>query len=97
MPDLYLTYSSMDAAAADIATVKEDLVTLLADVRSEVDSLGADFHTQTASSSYESAVTTFVTSMTEAVNGLENLSRFLTGTVDTFTALDTKLAQGIEG
>ena len=92
MSDLYLTYASIDAAAVDIATERDSLLTLLAEVKTEVDSLGSDFHTQTASGTYESTVATFVASMTDAVEGLERLSAFLTGTVDTFATLDSQLA-----
>ncbi|SFC85269.1 hypothetical protein SAMN04487968_112122 [Nocardioides terrae] len=97
MADAFLTYSSLDAAAADIMTVKDDLLTLLGEVQTAVDGLGSDFHTQVASNTYEHTVTEFVTSTTKALNGLHGVAQILTATVDTFGQADAALAKGISG
>jgi uncharacterized protein YukE len=97
MSDLYLTYSSIDDAALDIENVKTGLLTLLGEVQTEIDGLGSGFHTQSASASFESAVTTFVTETTKAVTGLEGLGAILTGTVETFTGIDSSLAKALQG
>ena len=97
MVDAYLTYSSMDAAALDINTVKTDLLTLLTDVQTEVDGLGTSFQTQTASATFEGVISDFVTGMTKAVTNLENIAGILTGTVDTFEQIDSELANALKG
>lgn len=97
MTDAYLTYSSLDAAAVDITTIKDGLLATLGEVRTEVDGLGTDFHTPSASASFEAAITTYVTEMTKAINNLDGLATFLKGTVDSFTDIDVKLAGALQG
>ena len=97
MSELHLVYSSMEAAAADIASARTELLTLLGEVQAEVSGLGSDFHTQTASAGFEASIGDFVTSMTKAVTDMQSLEKMLTGTVETFTAADTALADGING
>jgi uncharacterized protein YukE len=97
VPDLYLTYSSIEAAAADIRITAADLAGLLDEVQAVADGLGSDFRTQSASDAYHGVVTSFVTSMTKAVSGLESVATMLDVTVVTFESTDSALAKGIGG
>lgn len=92
MSDAYMTYTSMSQGAADIETVRTNLLTLLASVQSDVTSLGPAFSTETASAAFQAQVADFTTNMTKAFDGLDGLAKILTSGVTTFTDLDTSLS-----
>jgi WXG100 family type VII secretion target len=98
MANMNVTYSEMTDAATRLTTGKEDLVSKLAELQTLVNSLVQNgFVTDQASGAFQSSYDQFTKGTTEAVNGLEGMSQFLTKAAEALGNVDSELARGISG
>ncbi|AWB87212.1 WXG100 family type VII secretion target [Mycetocola zhujimingii] len=98
MANMNVTYSEMTDAATRLTTGKEDLVSKLTELQTQVNSLVQNgFVTDQASGAFQTSYDQFTKGTTEAVNGLEGMSQFLTQAADALGNVDSELAKGISG
>ena len=98
MANMNVTYSEMTDAATRLTTGKEDLVLKLGELQTQVNSLVASgFVTDQASGAFQSSYELFTKGATEAVNGIEGMSQFLTKAAEALGNVDSELAKGISG
>ena len=98
MANMNVTYSEMTDAATRLTTGKEDLVSKLSELQTQVNSLvQSGFVTDQASGAFQTSYDQFTKGTTEAVNGLEGMSQFLTAAADALGNVDSELAKGISG
>jgi WXG100 family type VII secretion target len=98
MANMNVTYSEMTDAATRLTTGKEDLVSKLAELQTQVNSLVQNgFVTDQASGAFQTSYDQFTKGTTEAVNGLEGMSQFLTKAAEALGNVDSELARGISG
>jgi WXG100 family type VII secretion target len=98
MANMNVTYSEMTDAATRLTTGKEDLVSKLTELQTQVNSLvQSGFVTDQASGAFQTSYDQFTKGATEAVNGIEGMSQFLTRAADALGNVDSELAKGISG
>ncbi|MCP2029981.1 WXG100 family type VII secretion target [Okibacterium sp. HSC-33S16] len=98
MANMNVTYSEMTDAATRLTTGKEDLVSKLTELQTQVNSLVQNgFVTDQASGAFQTSYDQFTKGTTEAVNGLEGMSQFLTKAAEALGNVDSELAKGISG
>ncbi len=98
MANMNVTYSEMTDAATRLTSGKEDLVSKLTELQTQVNSLvQSGFVTDQASGAFQTSYDQFTKGTTEAVNGLEGMSQFLTAAADALGNVDSELAKGISG
>jgi WXG100 family type VII secretion target len=90
MPDgIKIDYAMMKSVASRLTASREEIDAELSKLRQMVNQLvSEDFVTQTASESLETASEEFNRGITQAMNGLDVMSKFLNDTVERFTEID---------
>lgn len=90
MPDVNVDYEAMEAAAQRLSAGQEEITSQLSQLKSMVDDLVDNgFVTDVASGSFHEAYTEFNSSITQAIEALDAMSRYLNSTVSTFRDADT--------
>ncbi|MFC5928118.1 WXG100 family type VII secretion target [Cryobacterium melibiosiphilum] len=98
MANVNVTYGEMTDAAGRLSTGKEELVSKLVELQTLVNNLvGNGFITDQASGAFQVSYETFTRGTTEAVNGLEGMSSFLTQAATALEQVDTELGNAIRG
>ncbi|WP_243062369.1 WXG100 family type VII secretion target [Humibacter sp. RRB41] len=98
MANMNVTYGDMTSAAGRLNSGKEDLVSKLNELQTLVNQLVTDgFVTDSASGAFHDSYTQFTTGATNAVNGLDGMSQFLTKAADTLQQTDSSLASSVGG
>jgi len=93
MPDVNVTYEQMEAAAQRLVSGHEEITSQLSQLKSMVDELvESGFVTDSASRTFETAYTEFNSGVTQTIEGLETMSRFLTAAVQSFQDEDRRLS-----
>ena len=98
MANMNLTYSEMTDAANCLTSGKEDITSKLQQLQSLVGQLvGGGFVTDAASGALHTSYEQFTKGTTEAANGLDGMSQFLTKTASALENVDSELAKDIGG
>lgn len=98
MANLNVTYEEMRTAANNLTNGKEQLVQQLSALQAQVNNLvSSGFVTDQASGAFQTSYDQFTKGTTEAVNGLDGMSTFLTSAADALQNVDSELAKGIGG
>lgn len=93
MADVNVTYEQMEAAAQRLISGHEEITSQLSQLKSMVDELVASgFVTDSASRTFETAYTEFNSGVTQTIEGLDTMSRFLTVAVQSFQEQDQRLS-----
>jgi len=93
-----VTYADMTSAANRLIAGKDDITSKLHELQALVNNLvNGGFVTDTASGAFHTSYEEFTKGTTQAVNGLDGMSQFLTKAADTLQNVDQQLAQGIGG
>jgi WXG100 family type VII secretion target len=98
MANMNVTYGEMTDAAHRLISGKDDITAKLHELQALVNNLvNGGFVTDTASGAFHSSYEQFTKGATDAVNGLDGMSQFLTKAADTLQNVDSQLAKGIGG
>ena len=98
MANMNLTYSEMTDAANCLTSGKEDITSKLQQLQSLVGQLvGGGFVTDAASGALHTSYEQFTKGTTEAVNGLDGMSQFLTKAASALENVDSELPKYIGG
>jgi WXG100 family type VII secretion target len=98
MANMNVTYSEMTDAANRLISGKDDITAKLHELQNLVNSLvQGGFVTDSASGAFHTSYEQFTKGTTEAVNGLDGMSQFLTKAADALQNVDSELAKGIGG
>ena len=98
MANMNVTYSEMTDASNRLTTGKDDIVSKLHELQSLVNGLvQGGFVTDAASGAFHTSYEQFTKGTTEAVNGLDGMSQFLTKAASALENVDSELAKGIGG
>ncbi|TPW72255.1 WXG100 family type VII secretion target [Schumannella sp. 10F1B-5-1] len=98
MPNVNVTYSDMTDAANRLIAGKDDITAKLTELQTLVNGLvQGGFVTDAASGAFHTSYEQFTKGTTEAVNGLDGMSQFLTKAADALQNVDSELAKGIGG
>ena len=98
MANMNVTYGEMTDAANRLISGKDDITAKLHELQALVNNLvNGGFVTDTASGAFHTSYEQFTKGTTEAVNGLDGMSQFLTKAADTLQNVDQQLAKGIGG
>ncbi len=97
MADMNVNYSNMETVAKQLISGKQDIENQLTALKKSVDTLVARaFKTDQASGAFESAYTEFNTGVTQTIEGLEGMSKFLTAAHTTLQQTDEALAKALK-
>jgi WXG100 family type VII secretion target len=98
MANMNVTYSEMTDAANRLTTGKDDITAKLNELQTLVGNLvSAGFVTDAASGAFHTSYDEFSKGTTQAVNGLDGMSQFLTKAANALQNVDSELAKGIGG
>lgn len=89
MPDVNVTYEAMESAATRMTSAYEEIDAELTALRAMVDELvESGFKTDVASGSFHNAYTEFNTGVTQTIQGLEVMSKYLVTVAERFREAD---------
>jgi WXG100 family type VII secretion target len=98
MANMNVTYGEMTDAANRLIAGKDDITAKLHELQNLVNNLvNGGFVTDSASGAFHSSYEQFTKGTTDAVNGLDGMSQFLTKAADALQNVDQQLAKGIGG
>jgi uncharacterized protein YukE len=90
MPDVNVTYEAMENAATRMNTAHEDMIAEMSTMRAMVDDLvSSGFATDIASKSFHDGFTTFNNGVTETLEGLQVMSKYLVDYAAKLREIDT--------
>jgi WXG100 family type VII secretion target len=90
MPDVNVNYEAMETAATRLSAGQEEITSQLTQLKAMVDDLVDNgFVTDVASGSFHESYTEFNSSITQAIEALDAMSRYLNATVSTFRDADS--------
>lgn len=90
MPDVNVTYEQMESAARQLTAGHEEITGQLSRLKSLVDELvTSGFVTDVASKAFEEAYTEFNNGITQTIEGLDVMSRYLTTAAERFREVDS--------
>ncbi|MDR1512937.1 MAG: WXG100 family type VII secretion target [Propionibacteriaceae bacterium] len=93
MPNVNVTYDSMDQAAGYLVTGKDELTTKLNDLQAYISNLiSSGFVTDAASVRFGETYQEFTTGATQVISSLEGLSQFLVAAAQAMRDTDQGLA-----
>ena len=94
MANMNVTYGEMTDAANRLIAGQDDITAKLHELQNLVN---GRFVTDQASGAFHTSYEQFTKGTTEAVNGLDGMSQFLTKAADALQNVDSELAKGIGG
>lgn len=98
MANINVTYEEIRTTSTRLISGRDDLVAKLTELKNIVDNLvDSGFNTEQAGEAFRQSYADFTNGSTNAVNGLEGLSNFLTSAAETLEQTDTSLASAIRG
>jgi WXG100 family type VII secretion target len=96
--NISVSYEEIRSAAGRLTAGKDDITSKLMELKNLVDNLiNSGFDTDQAGEAFREAYGDFTNGTTNAVNGLEGLSKFLMSAADTLEQTDASLASSIRG
>jgi WXG100 family type VII secretion target len=97
MPNMNVTYAEMSESATKLRNNKNDIESKLTTCKSIVDTLvGSGFVTEQASGKFDEVHTEFVTSATQVMETLDQLSQWLDQAVEALREMDRQLATSLK-
>ncbi|HEX3679600.1 MAG TPA: WXG100 family type VII secretion target [Galbitalea sp.] len=97
MADINVTYADLKDVSAKLVAGQNDLVSKLNELKTLVNNLVAGgYVTDQSSRAFDETFNQFVTGATQAVDGLDGLSKFLSSAADALQGTDTQLANSIK-
>jgi WXG100 family type VII secretion target len=97
MPDVNVTYEQMENAAQRLSAGHEEITSQLTSLKSMVDELvSSGFTTDVASKAFEEAYAEFNNGITQTIEGLDIMSRYLTTAVERFREVDSSTTIRVE-
>ncbi|MCU1513186.1 MAG: family type secretion target [Microbacteriaceae bacterium] len=98
MANLNVTYDDLRDAAQRLLAGKDDLHQKLAELSNLVNNLtSSGFQAEQSSAAYRDSFDQFKTGTTQAIDGLDGLSKFLVSAADALQQTDEGLASAIKG
>jgi WXG100 family type VII secretion target len=98
MANLNVTYQDLNDTANKLKSGKADIESKLSELKRAVDQLiSAGFQTDKASGAFGESYSEFTTGVTQTIQGLEGMSKFLTVTAEAFEDIDSQLSTAIRG
>lgn len=98
MANLNVTYDDLRQTATRLTAGQDDLNNKLAELSSLVENLTANgFQAEQSSAAYRDSFEQFRSGTTQAISGLEGLSKFLVSAADALQQTDEGLASGLRG
>lgn len=98
MANLNVTYDDLRQTATRLTAGQDDLNNKLTELSQLVENLTANgFQAEQSSAAYRDSFEQFRTGTTQAVSGLEGLSKFLVSAADALQQTDEGLASGLKG
>ncbi len=95
MADFGASYAEMEQVAGTLSQAREDIQGQLEVLKSRVDTLlGEDFKTQHASGKFGEGYSELTTGLSNAINGIGDMSESLLGMMRAIQDLDSQLAGG---
>ena len=90
MPDVSVTYQEMETVARQLTSGYEEISGTLTQLKARVDELvSSGFVTDVSSKKFEDAYTEFNSGVTHTLEGLQEMSQFLTATANKYREIDT--------
>ncbi|MCU1515049.1 MAG: family type secretion target [Microbacteriaceae bacterium] len=98
MANLNVTYDDLREAAQRLLAGKDDLNQKLVELSNLVDTLTSNgFQAQQSSAAYRDSFDQFRTGTSQAIDGLDGLTKFLVSAADALQQTDEGLASAIKG
>jgi WXG100 family type VII secretion target len=98
MANLNVTYDDLRHTASRLTAGQDDLNAKLTELSSLVENLtSSGFQAEQSSAAYRDSFEQFRTGTTQAISGLEGLSKFLISAADALQQTDEGLASGLRG
>lgn len=89
MPDVNVTYEEMESVAQQLTSGYEDISGKLSQLKGRVDNLvGSGFVTDVSSKKFHDAYTEFNSGVTQTLEGLQEMSQYLTAKANQFREID---------
>ena len=89
MPDVRVTYAEMESAAKQLITGHQEITTKLSALKTMVDGLVQNGYVTDSSSKFNKGVT-------QTIEGLEGMSKYLTAAAKAFGDTDSQLANALK-
>lgn len=97
MANVSVDYQSLQAQATSLTTNKNDIETMLSNLKTQVDNLVAEgFVTDSSSKAFQQSYDEFTTGMNKTIEGLDGMATFLTKAASTFQDVDQQLANALK-
>ncbi len=98
MANVKVSYQEIDSAAAKLNAGRNEIVLKLNELQSQINDLvSSGFVTDKASGAYQTNYDKFTKGASTTIEGLDGLSKFLTGTSAAMQELDSQLASRLNG
>jgi WXG100 family type VII secretion target len=97
MPDVRVTYAEMESAAKQLITGHQEITTKLSALKTMVDGLVQNgYVTDSSSKAFEASYAEFNKGVTQTIEGLEGMSKYLTAAAKAFGDTDSQLANALK-
>jgi WXG100 family type VII secretion target len=97
MADINVTYQDLKDVSAKLTAGQADLISKLNELKTLVNNLVATgYVTDQSSHAFDETFNQFVTGTTQAIDGLDGLSKYLSSAADALQGTDTQLANSIK-
>jgi WXG100 family type VII secretion target len=97
MPDVRVTYAEMESAAKQLITGHQEITARLSALKTMVDGLVQNgYVTDSSSKAFEASYSEFNKGVTQTIEGLEGMSKYLTAAAKAFGDTDSQLANALK-
>jgi WXG100 family type VII secretion target len=97
MADVRVTYAEMETAAKQLITGHQEITARLTSLKSMIDGLVQNgYVTDKSSHAFEASYTEFNKGVTQTIQGLEGMSKYLTAAAKAFGDTDSQLANALK-
>jgi WXG100 family type VII secretion target len=95
--DVRVTYAEMETAAKQLITGHQEITSRLTSLKTMVDGLVQNgYVTDKSSQAFETSYTEFNKGVTQTIEGLEGMSKYLTAAAKAFGDTDSQLANALK-
>jgi WXG100 family type VII secretion target len=97
MPDVRVTYAEMESAAKQLISGHQEITAKLSALKTMVDGLVQNgYVTDSSSKAFEASYSEFNKGVTQTIEGLEGMSKYLTAAAKAFGDTDSQLANALK-
>jgi WXG100 family type VII secretion target len=97
MPDVRVTYAEMESAAKQLITGHQEITSKLSALKTMVDGLVQNgYVTDSSSKAFEASYSEFNKGVSQTIEGLEGMSKYLTAAAKAFGDTDSQLANALK-